>query len=431
MVSRMPLSRYQSMCLIINVLYVYTIYRYLKVFFGKRKTPWFVELLSYIGFYGLIAIVMVFFNRLIVNIVSSLMGFYLLALNYKGNIKNRLMAVFSIYITIACTEIISAVLCGYLKFDDFYGKIEFSSIAAMVACRILAFIIVLVFENYKHIKQGVDIPVSNWMALVFIPLGTFYMIMSVLLLGSDKPAMVTVCIIVLLGINIITFFLYDTMNKYYEDKLQRMMLKQQNESYLKQMEVMNSSHENVRSVRHDIKNHLVAIETYVKREEKEEAIDYIHKIIDASYGDKSIISTGNIEIDSILNYKMEQAKSKNIEFEKDIKIPTELNIEGLDIVGILGNLIDNAINANMKIEEGRKIFLGLKYSRNLFFITVWNTFNGKVLYMDNKIATTQKDKEHHGIGLNNVNTIVQKYDGTMNITHEDKIFKVEIMLYLK
>ena len=51
--------------------------------------------------------------------------------------------------------------------------------------------------------------------------------------------------------------------------------------------------------------------------------------------------------------------------------------------------------------------------------------------MDNKIVTTNKDKEHHGIGLNNVNTIVQKYDGTMNITHEDKIFKVEIMLYLK
>ena len=50
--------------------------------------------------------------------------------------------------------------------------------------------------------------------------------------------------------------------------------------------------------------------------------------------------------------------------------------------------------------------------------------------MDNKIATTHKDKEKHGIGLNNVNTILRKYDGTMNISHEDKIFKVDILLYL-
>lgn len=430
MVSRMPLSRYQSMNLIINVLFVYTIYKYLKVFFGKRRTTWYVEFLSYITYYGVLAVVMIFFNRVVVNIACSFICYYLLTLNYKGSVKNRLMAVITTYITIACAEVISAALCGYLKMNDFYGKNEFSSIAALVACRILCFIIVLVFENYKHIKQGVDIPISNWLSLFFIPLGTFYIIFSIMLIAPDKQFVVAVCVFVLLGINIITFFLYDTMSNFYEEKLQKVMLQQQNESYLKQMEVMNSSHESVRSVRHDIKNHLVAIETYIKCGEKPEAIDYIHKIIDASYGDKSIISTGNIEIDSILNYKMEEAKTKLIDFEQNIKIPTQLNIESLDIVGILGNLIDNAINANMKLEEGRKISISLKYSKNLFFITVWNTFNGKVLYLDNKIATTHKDKERHGIGLNNVNTIVQKYDGTMNISHEDKIFKVEIMLYL-
>ncbi len=431
MVSQMPLSRYESMSLILNVLYVYTIFKYIRTFMGNRRVNRYIECLSYIIFYGSLAVVMIYFNRVIVNMTSSILSFYLLTLLYRGNIKNRIMAVISVFMTITCTEILSSAVCGYLSFDNFFGKNEYSSIVATIFGRILCFIIVLVYENYKHMRQGVDIPVSNWLALLFIPIGTFYIIISMILVGKDRQVLVTVSVSVLLGINIITFFLYDAMNNFYEDKLQKMMLQQQNESYLKQMEVMNSSHENVRSVRHDIKNHLIAIESFVKRNEEKEAIDYIHKVIDASYGDKAIVSTGNIEIDSILNYKMEQARTKDIEFKKEIRIPTELNIEGLDIVGILGNLIDNAINANMCLAEGRKIFLSLKYSKNLFFITVWNTFNGNIIYRENKIATTHKDKEHHGIGLNNVNSIVQKYDGTMDVTHENKIFKVDIMMYLK
>ena len=430
MVSRMQLTRYQSISLITNVLYVYTIYKYLKIFFGRRKTSWYVELVSYIAFYVSLAVIMLYFNRMAINMISTIVLYFLLTLNYKGSMKSRLMATLTIYITIVCAETMSAILFGYLKLDNFYGKNDFSSSTCLVTCRILCFILVMVFENYKHIKEGANIPFSNWMTLFFLPFGSFYIIISIMLLGAERPVMTLICVAVILGINIMTFFLYDAMNNYYEEKLQKIMLQQQNESYLKQMEVMSSSQENVRSVRHDIKNHLVAIESYVKRGENEEAIDYIHKVIDASYGNKAFVSTGNIEIDSILNYKAEQAKARNIEFEKDIKIPTELKIEGLDIVGILGNLIDNAINANMKLEEGRKISLTLKYSKNLFFITVWNPFNGNVLYLDNKIATTHKDKEMHGIGLNNVNSIVQKYDGTMSISHEDKIFKVDIMLYL-
>ncbi|SET25650.1 GHKL domain-containing protein [[Clostridium] polysaccharolyticum] len=431
MVSRMQLSRYESMSLVINILYVYTVFKFIRTFMGKRRVRWYVELISYFMFYGVIAVVMIFFNRIIINMASSILSFYGLALLYQGTIKNRLMAAITVFMTITCTELLGAALCGYLQFDNFYGKNDYSSVAATIFCRILSFIIVLIYENFKHMRQGVDIPVSNWLALLFIPIGTFYIIINIMLVGNDRQVLIAVSVFVLLGINIIVFFLYDAMNNYYEEKLQKMMLQQQNESYLKQMEVMNSSHENVRSVRHDIKNHLIAIETFVKREEKKEAIDYIHKVIDASYGDKAIVSTGNIAIDSILNYKIEQARAKGIEFEKEIRIPTELNIEDLDIVGILGNLIDNAINANMQINEGRKIFLSLKYSKNMFFIATWNTFNGKVVYRDNKIATTHKDKEHHGIGLNNVNSIVQKYDGTMNVGHEDKVFKVDVMLYLK
>lgn len=418
------------MSLITNILYVYTIYRYLKVFFGNRRFNGAIELISYLVFYVGLAVVLVFFNVPIVNLLFSFISFYLLTLNYTGTLKNRLMAGISIFVTMLCTELIVTVMCGYFQLDKMYGKSEFSSITGLFACRILCFVIVLVFENYKHIKKGIEIPTSNWLCLFFIPLGSFYIILNILLISVERTYMVTVSLTILLGINIIAFQLHNSLSRFYEEKIQRLLLQQQNENYLKQMEAMNNSYESVRSVRHDIKNHLVALETYIKQDKKENAIDYIHKIINASYGDKTFVQTGNIEIDSILNYKLEEARAKDIEVELDIKIPTNLNIDTLDIVGVLGNLIDNAINANLKLKEGRKISVNLKYSKNLFFITVWNTFDGKVLYLDNKIATTHKDKAKHGIGLNNVNAIIRKYDGTMNITHEDKIFKVDILLYL-
>lgn len=430
MVSRMPLSRFQSMSLVANIMYVYTVYKYLKVFFGSRKTSWIIELVSYVAFYGGLAIVVIFINRPIVNLLFSNLAYYVLTLNYNGNLKNRIMAVVSIGITMLCTDLIVTILSGYYSIDEMYGKNAFSSITGLFACKILCFIIVLIFENYKHIKKGVEIPNSSWLSVFFIPLGSFYIIFNFLLIGVDRIYMVAISTLILLGINIITFYLYDSLSVYYQDKIESLMLQQQNEYYVKQMEVMNSSYENVRSVRHDIKNHLVALETYIKQDKKEKAVDYIYKIIDASYGDKSFVSTGNIEIDSIINYKLEEARSKDIKIDLDIKIPMHLNIDTLDIVGILGNLIDNAINANMKLKEDRRISLSLKYSKNLFFITVWNTYNGKVIYLDNRIVTTHKDKEKHGIGLNNVNVILKKYDGTMNISHEDKIFKVDILLYL-
>lgn len=430
MVSRMSLSRYEIMSLIVNILYLYTVYKFFKVFYGKRRSKRAIEVLSYIAFYAGLAIVLLLFNRPIINAAFTCTSFFLLSLNYEGNLKSRFMAVASMFLVILCTELIAVMLTGYIKVDLVYEKNEFSSITGLFAGKLLAFVLVLFFENYKHIKKGIEIPNSNWLSIFFIPVGSFYIIFIILLMCSGKIYIMAFCIVILLGINIISFRLYDSLSERYEERIEKLLLQQQNNYYLKQMEVMNSSYENVRSVRHDIKNHLIALESYIRQDNQDKAIEYIYKVIDASYGDKSVISTGNIEIDSILNYKVEEARSKGIKMDLDITIPTSLNIDTLDIVGILGNLLDNAINANMKIKEGRQIALSLKYSKNLFFITVWNKFNGQVLYQDNKIATTHGDRGNHGIGLNNVNAIIRKYDGTINISHENKIFKVDILLYL-
>lgn len=426
----MPLSNYNTLYLITNIIYIYTLYRYVRVFCNQRRVSIKIEVLAYILAYFFIGFIYLFIDVPVVTLVSNMLMFYALTLVYKASQKSRLLAVIFSYLTFFCSELFVMAVGGYYKINDFFDKGEYSSLTGIILCRLLAFMIVLLIENYSNLRKGSEIPTSSWLSIIFIPLGSFYIIFYILTIYSDRAVTLVMCVFILLVINIITFYLYDALSVFYREKIDRILLKQQNEYYAKQLEIMNSSYENARSIRHDIKNHLIALESYIKQENSEKAIEYISQIITASYGERALVSTGNVDIDSILNYKLEEARSKDIEVILDLNIPKEINIETLDIVSILGNLLDNAINANLKLKEGRKIALSIKYNRNLLIISTSNPFDGNIVYSGNRITTTHTDKESHGIGLNNINNILNRYDGTMEITHENSIFKVDIILYL-
>ena len=96
---------------------------------------------------------------------------------------------------------------------------------------------------------------------------------------------------------------------------------------------------------------------------------------------------------------------------------------------ILGNLLDNAIEASSKVENNRTIDIRIKYKNDILFIYVNNSFDGSIVYEGEKIKTTKKNKENHGIGLNNIEKILKKYDGTMKVYHTENRFHVDILMY--
>ncbi|MCL2232827.1 MAG: GHKL domain-containing protein, partial [Treponema sp.] len=97
-----------------------------------------------------------------------------------------------------------------------------------------------------------------------------------------------------------------------------------------------------------------------------------------------------------------------------------------------GNLLDNALDAVAKVEE-KQIKLNIRYDREVLFITVENTFDGVVNYAQDKgeqRIVTRKDGSEHGHGLRNIRRSIDKYNGGMDITHEDGVFSVALMLYV-
>jgi len=154
----------------------------------------------------------------------------------------------------------------------------------------------------------------------------------------------------------------------------------------------------------------------------------LNKLLKDNEADTFYSSTGNIAFDSIINYKLGIAAKNDISLDINVKIPSELNIESTDITIILGNLLDNAINA-VGFTENPSIHLAASYQKGRLFITLENTFDGVVNYKGEQIIS-RYDEKNRGLGLKSIRKTVERYNGEMNVTHTDKSFLVTILLYV-
>ena len=424
------MNNYDYVFLISNVLGTYTVFKFMCIFFDRTKEKRIFEIPSYIAYFLVSDFVHLAIHVPIITFIINIVSFFLLTFNYKASMKRRIISTIYTYVILMSVEVVIVLLSGYIDLSVFNEDSQYSSIAGIISIKLLSYIVVLIIQNYKNIKKGIDVPNSYWFSLFAIPFGTLYVAFQILEDTRISNYNIAISISILLIINIVAFYLYDVLNGVYEDKIEKALLMQQNNYYHKQFEIMDNSYKNMKSVRHDIKNHLSIIESYIRKNDAEKAISYIQNILNSSYGEQELARTGNFDFDSILNYKLHNAKSKEIEVIVEAKIPQKINIESFDIVIIIGNLLDNAIEAVSKLSNDKKINVRLNYRKNTLYIHVNNTFDGTVCYEDNKILSTHKDKENHGIGIRNIEKAIKKYNGTIEINHTKSNFMVDILLYI-
>jgi sensor histidine kinase regulating citrate/malate metabolism len=140
--------------------------------------------------------------------------------------------------------------------------------------------------------------------------------------------------------------------------------------------------------------------------------------------------TENIDIDSILNFKIQEAAQQKIKIALDLSIPEKMSIASFDLAIILGNLLDNAIEAVAEMEKERQIKTKINYDKGRLIILVENPYQGERVKVGNQYLTTNKESSQHGLGLENVKSVLQKYDGTMDITQRGNIFSVSLLLFV-
>jgi sensor histidine kinase regulating citrate/malate metabolism len=225
-------------------------------------------------------------------------------------------------------------------------------------------------------------------------------------------------------------YLYDSVSLILQEKVSAELVKQEREFYHNQSLLLQSNSEENAKFRHDIRNHLLALEGMVQDGKTDKAITYIKSLTDTKNQVRVYSQTENIAIDSIINYKLSKAEEDGIKVLSNIAIPRDVQIPEDDMVVILGNLLDNAVEAASRVKENAYIKLSLEYDRGCMYMSVKNSFDNIVDIKEGKMQTRKVDKAAHGIGLKSVQLALDKYHGQLDIEYEKNEFDVTGMLYL-
>lgn len=297
--------------------------------------------------------------------------------------------------------------------------------------RLLTYMMVLLVERFKAVRNNQQVSVFSWMAAVLIPLITLVMEIMLLEAQSVSQVQAIISIILMFVLNITAFYLYDSLSESYAQKSRFALIEKENELYCKQCELMQTSTQELQAFRHDLNNQFVAMNELLNNERYDELKSHIQALFRLTDERAIYSTTGNVAVDGIINYKLQNAMINHIKINADIAVPSELSIEIADIITILGNLLDNALSAIMQLpEEERSLSLKLVYGQERLIISMSNPYKTDVRYENGEIVTTKKDGRNHGFGIKNIEKVVEKYNGYMEITHDNKIFTADLLLYL-
>lgn len=207
----------------------------------------------------------------------------------------------------------------------------------------------------------------------------------------------------------------------------------QNQYYQNQLKIIEASEKTFKSLRHDLKNHLIILSDALDQNDLRGARAYLSAISSALSSFGALSKTGNHAIDSLINFKLYNTAESGIALEYFTEIPTDLKIDTFDLTVILGNLLDNALEALSRLSapKEKKLSVTLKYHSGRLIIKISNTYDGVVSSAGAKFFTRKKDPALHGIGLSNVRAAISKYDGDLKIVHDKDIFTVCAIIYEK
>lgn len=308
---------------------------------------------------------------------------------------------------------------------------RFFCIILINALYVVFYSLTLRFKSYKfNIMKWTD-----WAAFIVIPILSIIILVLIYAISLETNLTREHSLflgLVAIGILVITVLIWIMLIKISRDskfelqyKLLQQQYKYQNENILQ----ANKSMENISAIRHDMKNKLLVIGQCIKNGDSENAL----KMCGACEGEVqqstgTFINTKNSMLNAIVNVKLSQANEKYIDTQVLVTEAFE-DVADTDLCIMLGNLLDNAVEAVSKLpEDNRRIKVMFERKGGYRLIIVKNSIAQSVLKTNPKLRTTKSDKAMHGIGTKSLEKTVRKYKGEVHYTEKDGFFCVGIVL---
>lgn len=365
-------------------------------------------------------------------IISILMTILVASLAFKDNYWKKI--IFSLLFN--AVWMLMETFCGYIFMVYFKNYQEYQILGSIISKVLMFFII----KSFKKIFTGVDmrgLPNKFKALLMLIPIGSIFVVNNIFDITSSTDKYINnyssvMSSLIMLLINIIVFSMYLRLADELELKRVVTVYKQQLELYERHHKEREISILDLRNIKHNMKNNLIAILAYAKNHESKKIVEYIEHVLEDKWIQSTdICKTGNLIVDSLVNYWASVAQKSDIEFLINVNIPDQIPFAAADICLILGNALENAIEAVGKNKNSTNyIKLNIKYDKENLLIAILNSYNGNIKKNgDGELKSTKEDNNNHGIGLKCIYHTIERYHGTALLKYNKTEFMIKIILY--
>ena len=381
----------------------------------------------------------------------------------KGNIKNPIVAKYAL-------AFIAFLYIGYIYFifSESVTKKIFTMFSAWIFSLITLFLAIPVMESFSNIDVKYIQTISYLFRLIIqllfliicyfwlskpykrvigivsnktISFMSFYLVLAFLILINNYETSFADLrnfnsiydIFLFLGLIIlgyvIVFASISSSSKAISLKYDYKIIENQVEFQRQNYKTLNESLNRLYALKHDVRHHISTIETMVGQQKCKETLEYIELFNQTQLSKTIPTLCNNFAADSVIKHYMSLAINKKIDFKADLIIPEDISINPLDLCVVLGNCLENAIEAcdKLSVETKKSIELMSKIVGTHIIFMITNTFNGQIVKIDNMIKSS-KDGNTHGIGLSCVRETVNKYNGNLDIKYSEDKFDITIIM---
>lgn len=200
----------------------------------------------------------------------------------------------------------------------------------------------------------------------------------------------------------------------------------QEEQAKRHLEEVRSIHQEMRGYKHDFHHHLQTLKGQLEAGEVDRAIAYIEALDKDLQNVDTLLKTGNVTVDAILSAKLAKARSEGIPVTVEANLPPELTLTDVELSIVLGNLLDNAIEACREAAGDRFIRLSLRMKGRMLYFYLLNAAGKKKLKLGSLFKTGKTVA--HGFGLHRAETILEKHGGWVKYNSEEGAFTSEFLV---